>query len=190
VTETDGAVTNLIERYLAIVTNDDYERFGELLTDDCSFTLMPIGHTWSGRDNVMSAIVAAGRSRTHDSRSKVDITNWFTNDEYLVVEYEHAALVGGVRVKIDGYCWVFHIRHARFDSMREYINPSNPATSILLSLVLRAYPFLAWWRTRGAAAPYDERWQGDQHWQGGNPGDHGQGGNPGCGNPDDHGHGH
>ncbi len=33
-TETDGAVTNLIERYLAIVANDDYERFGELLTDD------------------------------------------------------------------------------------------------------------------------------------------------------------
>ena len=42
--ETDGAVTRLIERYLAIVTDDDYERFGELLTDDCTFTLMPIGH--------------------------------------------------------------------------------------------------------------------------------------------------
>jgi uncharacterized protein (TIGR02246 family) len=152
-TETDGAVTNLIERYLAIVANDDYERLGELLSDDCSFTLMPIGHTWKGRDNVMSAVMAAGRSRTHDSRSKVNITNWFTNDdEYLVVEYEHGALVGGVRVKIDGYCWVFHIRDGRFDSMREYINPSNPATNILLSLVLRAYPFLAWWRARAAAA--------------------------------------
>jgi ketosteroid isomerase-like protein len=152
VTKTAGVVTNLIERYLAIVANDDYERFGELLTDDCSFTLMPIGHTWRGHDNVMSAVVAAGRSRTHDSRSKVDITNWFTNDEYLVVEYEHTALVGGVRVKIDGYCWVFHIRDGRFDSMREYINPSNPVTSILLSLVLRAYPFRARRKARGAAA--------------------------------------
>jgi hypothetical protein len=107
VTETDGAVTNhLIERYLAIVANDDYERFGELLTDDCSFTLMPIGRTWRGRNNVMSAVMAAGSRRTHDSRLKVNITNWFTNNEYLVVEYEHAALVRGVRVKIDGYCWV------------------------------------------------------------------------------------
>ena len=87
-TEIDGAVANLIERYLATVANDDYERFGELLTDDCSFTLMPIAHTWRGRDNVMSAVMAAGRSRTHDSRSKVNITNWFTNDEYLVVEYD------------------------------------------------------------------------------------------------------
>ena len=149
-TDTDGAVTNLIEQYLAIVADDDYERFGELLTDDCSFTLMPIGHTWRGRDNVMSAVMTAGRSRTHDSRSRVTVTNWFTNDEYLVVEYEHGALVGGRRVKIDGYCWVFHIHEGRFDSMREYINPSNPATSILLSLALRAYPFLARWRARGA----------------------------------------
>ena len=84
--------------------------------------------------------------------SKVDITNWFTNDEYLAVEYEHAALIAGVRVKIEAYCLVFHIRDERFDSMREYINPSNPATSILLSLVLRAYPFLARWRARSAAA--------------------------------------
>ncbi len=150
-TDTDDAVTNLIERYLAIVANDDYERFGELLTDDCSFTLMPIGHTWSGRKNVMNAVMTAGRSRTHDSRSRINVTNWFTNDEFLVVEYEHGALVGGIRVKIDGYCWVFHIRDGRFDSMREYINPSNPATSILLSLVLRAYPLLVWWKARDAA---------------------------------------
>lgn len=151
-TETDHAVTSLIERYLAIVADDDYERFGELLTEDCAFTLMPIGHTWTGRDNVMSAVMAAGSRRTHDSQSKVNITNWFTNNEYLVVEYEHGALVGGVRVRIDGYCWVFHIRDGRFDSMREYINPSSAGTSILLSLVLRAYPLLARWRARGAAA--------------------------------------
>lgn len=150
-TDTDGAVKNLIERYLAIVTNDDYEQFGELLSDDCTFTLMPIGHTWRGRRDVMRAVMAAGRRRTHDSRSRVNVTNWFTNDEYLVVEYDHGALVGGIRVKIDGYCWVFHIRDGRFDLMREYINPSNAATSLLLSLVLRAYPCLARWRTGGAA---------------------------------------
>jgi ketosteroid isomerase-like protein len=153
VTEADGVVTNrLIQRYLAIVATDDYEQFGELLTDDCRFTLMPIGHTWRGRNNVMSAVMAAGNRRTHDSRSKVNITNWFTNNEYLVVEYEHAARVRGIPVKIDGYCWVFHIRDGRFDSMREYINPSNAGMSILLSLVLRAYPLLARRRARGAPA--------------------------------------
>jgi ketosteroid isomerase-like protein len=131
VTETDDAVTNLIERYLGIVADDEYERFGELLTDDCSFTLMRIGHTWTGCGNVMSAVMAAGSRRTHDNQSKVKITNWFTNNEYLVVEYEHGALVGGVRVRIDGYCWVFHIRDGRFDSMREYINPAARARVVL-----------------------------------------------------------
>ena len=150
--DTDGAVTNLIERYLDIVASDDYEGFDELLTDDCAFTLMPIGHTWSGRDNVISAVTAAGRSRTHDSRSRVNVTNWFANDEYLVVEYEHSALGVGIRVKIDGYCWIFHIRDGRFHSMREYINPSGAATSVLLNVVLRAYPFLARWSKRGAGA--------------------------------------
>jgi uncharacterized protein (TIGR02246 family) len=149
-TETDGAVTNLIERYLTIVADDDYERFGELLTDDCSFTLMPIGHTWTGRDDVMSAVMAAGSRRTHDSQSKVKVTNWFANNEYLVVEYQHGALVCGVRVNIDGYCWVFHIRDGRFDSMREYINPSRAGTSMLLNLVLRAYPS---WRGGERGAP-------------------------------------
>jgi ketosteroid isomerase-like protein len=59
-TKADGDAAALIERYLAIVASDDYERFGELLTDDCTFTLMPIGRTWSGRDEVMSAVMAAG----------------------------------------------------------------------------------------------------------------------------------
>ena len=147
-TETDDAVPKLIERYLGIVASDDYERFGELLANDCTFTLMPIGRTWRGREDVMSAVMAAGSSRTHDSQSKVNITNWFTNNEYLVVEYEHAALVGGVRLRIDGYCWVFHIRDGRFDSMREYINPSSAAVSMSLGLVLRALPLLARWRAR------------------------------------------
>src|ERR1700745_1616782 len=131
-TETDGAVTNLIERYLTIVADDDYERFGELLTEDCSLTLMPIGHTWTGRDNVMSAVMAAGSRRPHGSQSKVKVTNWFANNEYLVVEYEHGALVGGVRVNIHGYCWVFHVRDG--DSRREYIDRSGAGTSLLFNL--------------------------------------------------------
>ncbi len=151
-TDTDGTVTNLIEQYLTIVADDDYQRFGELLTDDCSFTLMPIGHTWTGRENVMSAVMAAGSRRRHDSQSNLKVTNWFSNNEYFVVEYEHGALVAGLRVRIDGYCWIFHIRDGRFDSMREYINPSGAGMSMLLSLVLRVYLLLARLRARRAAA--------------------------------------
>jgi len=61
-TVSDDATSELIERYLAIVENDDDPQFGELFTADCTFTLMPIGRTRKGLAD--------------------------TNNEYLVVEYE------------------------------------------------------------------------------------------------------
>ncbi|MFD0366067.1 nuclear transport factor 2 family protein [Nocardia sp. GCM10030253] len=141
-TSSDAGSEDLIERYLEVVANHDYERFGELLTDDCEFTLVPIGHTWRGRADVVGALTVSGNTNSHNGRSMVQITNWFTNDEYVVVEYERGAIVGGVRLNIDGYCWIAHIRDGRFDSIREYINPSNPGIAILLSFVLRGYPRL------------------------------------------------
>lgn len=130
-----------------MVAEDDYEQFGDLLTDDCTFSLMPIGRTFVGRAEVMALTKRAGGSRTHDEKSKVTITNWFTDGEHVVVEYDHAAIVGGVRIRIDGYCWVFHIRDGKFDGIREYVNPSRLATSFLINIVMRAVPFI--WRLKG-----------------------------------------
>jgi hypothetical protein len=44
---------------------------------------------------------------------------------------------------IDGYCLVFHIRDGKFDAIREYINPSNLVTSLLVVLLLRLLPVIA-----------------------------------------------
>ncbi|WP_406230587.1 nuclear transport factor 2 family protein [Nocardia sp. NBC_01009] len=142
----------LVERYLKIIADHDYEQFGELLTDNCEFTLVPIGYTWRGRADVIGALTVSGDTKSHDDRSAVKIINWFTNDEYVVVEYERGAVVGGVRVNIDGYCWIAHMRDGRFDSIREYINPSNPALAILVGLVLRSYPRLTRRNSRAVRA--------------------------------------
>lgn len=132
----------LIDEYLRIVAADDYPAFGALLTDDCRFTLMPSGRTWTGRDRVMRFVAAAGRSRSHDERSHVTVTNWFSDGEHLAVEYEHRAIVLGRRLKIDGYCWVFHIREARFDEVREYLNPSGLVLGLVMPILLRLAPLL------------------------------------------------
>jgi len=42
----------LIHAYLEIVTTGDYENFGTLLTDDCTFSLMPSGHTFRSHNAV------------------------------------------------------------------------------------------------------------------------------------------
>jgi ketosteroid isomerase-like protein len=130
----------LFDKYLEIVQTDDYEGFGDLLTEDCRFTLMPSGRSFVGRDRIMAFTQMAGGSRTHDQAARVKIKNWFTDGEQLCVEYDHRAVVKGLglRIRIDGYCWVFHIRDGRFDEMREYINPSGFGMGLLAPIVLRA----------------------------------------------------
>jgi ketosteroid isomerase-like protein len=136
----------LVNRYLELVAADDYRDFGALITDDCQFALMPIGHTFRGRQDVMAFVQTAGGSRAHDQSSKVTITNWFGDGDYVCVEYVHRFVVFPKSVrfkgKIDGYCLVFHIRDGKFDVIREYINPSNIVTALLVMLLLRLLPVL------------------------------------------------
>src|SRR3954471_19615712 len=122
----------LLEQYFEIVKADDYERFGDIITDECSFSLMPIGHTFKGRKDVTAFVMAAGKARRHDNRSHVEITNWFATSDYICVEYTHHAIVRpfGYRIKIDGYCLVLHVQGGKFDEIREYINPSGIVASI------------------------------------------------------------
>ena len=135
----------LIHRYLEIVSNDDYEDFGKLLTDDCTFTLMPSGRTFKGRQEITAFTLLAGGSRTHTKRSKVVIKNWFTDGQYLCVEYDHTAIIQALhlRITIDGYCYVFHMRDGKFDAIREYINPSSFIMNFCLICALKLVPFLA-----------------------------------------------
>ena len=135
----------LIHTYLEVVATDNYENFGTLLTDDCTFSLMPIGHTFKGCNDVMAFVEIAGGSRTHDEQSKVVISNWFTDGHYLCIEYDHTAIVQALhyRFKIDGYCWVFHMRDGKFDAIREYINPSRLSMSFFMVFVLRLLPLVA-----------------------------------------------
>lgn len=140
----------LINAYFAIVKSDDYAQFGDLITDDCKFSLMPIGHTFTGRKDVMEFVLASGGVRKHDKQSPIKIKNWFTDDEYFCVEYDHYAIVKAFhsRIHIDGYCMVFHMRDGKFDEIREYINPSGKTMSFMTTYVLRILPFAAKMKAR------------------------------------------
>jgi len=135
----------LIQAYLDIVATDDYKHFGALLTDDCTFSLMPIGYTFRGLQEVMAFVETAGNQRRHDNQSKVVITNQFTDGEQLCVEYEHSLIIKGLHVqsKIDGYCLVLHFRDGKFDAIREYINPSRLPWVFYTVVILRIFPLIA-----------------------------------------------
>ena len=149
----DESNQRLVDEYFEIVESDAYDRFGEIITDDCTFAYMPIGHTFKGREDVMGFVRSSGGARRHDRRSKVRITNWFTAGEYLCVEYEHELIINVLRyrTKIDGYCLVLHMRDGRFDQIREYINPSGIAMGILTTYILRVLPLAARIRARRAS---------------------------------------
>jgi ketosteroid isomerase-like protein len=135
----------LIEAYFRMVEQDDYPGVGAILTDDATWTIMPIGHTWTGRRAIESMAMAAGRSRRHDERSHIEFKNWFTDGEHLCVEYTHKLVVPrlGLRLTADGYCLVFHMRDGRFDAIREYINPPNIAARLAMYVLLPLLPYLS-----------------------------------------------
>jgi ketosteroid isomerase-like protein len=135
----------LIEAYFRMVKNDDYAGVGAILTDNATWTIVPIGHTWTGRRAIESMATAAGRTRRHDERSHVEIKNWFSDGEHLCVEYKHRLIVGGLglRLTVDGYCLVFHMRDGRFDAIREYINPPNIAAGLMMYVLLPLLPYLS-----------------------------------------------
>jgi ketosteroid isomerase-like protein len=135
----------LIEAYFRTVEEDDYAGLGSILTDDATWTIVPVGYTWTGRRAIESMAMAAGRTRRHDQRSNIEIKNWFTDGEHLCVEYKHRLIVGrlGLRLAVDGYCLVFHMRDGRFDAIREYINPPNIAAGLMMYVLLPLLPYLS-----------------------------------------------
>lgn len=135
----------LINDFFPMVKDDDYVGVGAILTDDATWTIVPIGRTWTGRPAIESMATAAGRMRRHDQRSHVEIKHWFTDGENLSVEYKHSLIVGrrGPRLTVDGYCFVMHMRDGRFDVIREYISPPGLAAGIMMNLLLPLLPFLS-----------------------------------------------
>jgi ketosteroid isomerase-like protein len=135
----------LIQAYFHMVEQDDYAAVGSILTDDATWTIVPIGYTWSGRRAIESMALAAGRRRRHDERSRIEIKNWFTDGEHLCVEYKHKLIIKGLglRLTADGYCFVFHMRDGQFDVVREYINPPNIAAGLMMYVLLPLLPRLS-----------------------------------------------
>src|ERR1700694_4803918 len=136
----------LIQAYFRMVEEeDDCAAVGSILTEDATWTIVPIGHTWTGRRAIESMAVAAGSKRRHDQRSHIEIKNWFTDGEHVCVEYTHKLIVRGLgwRLTADGYCLVFHMRDGRFDAIREYISPPIIAAGLAMYTLLPLLPHLS-----------------------------------------------
>lgn len=118
----------LIQGYLNIAVNasEDLDRTMELLSDDCTWYITPPGMTFAGKVQLRSFTKMAMGLRTHNADSKIEVRNWFANDENFCVEYFHGAIVTGLRIKVvENVCLVCHMRDGKFDRIHEYVDTSN-----------------------------------------------------------------
>ncbi len=135
----------LIQEYLDITAHDseNLERVMKLMTDDCVWVMEPTGDTYRGSEELRAFVGAAMSSRTHTGQYSIQINHWFTNGEYLCIEYTHGAILTGVRVKVRKgvarYCTTFHMRDGKFDQVHEYINGTTFLAYLLMPLLLKSY---------------------------------------------------
>jgi ketosteroid isomerase-like protein len=138
----------LIQEYLAIVANDseNLDRTMGLMTDDCVWVMEPTGDTYSGREEIKTFVGAAMSGRTHQGQYSIQISNWFTDGEYLCIEYTHGAILtgvytAGIKAKLkpgtSRYCITFHMRDGKFDRAHEYIQGTTFLTHLVMPLVLK-----------------------------------------------------
>jgi ketosteroid isomerase-like protein len=138
----------LIQEYLDIVAHnsDNLDRTMSLMTDDCLWVMEPTGDTYCGRAEIAAFVSIAMSGRTHQGQYRIQMTNWFANDEYLCIEYTHGAVLTGVytagikarlRQGIARYCLTFHMRDGKFDLIHEYIATTTLLTYLLMPLALK-----------------------------------------------------
>jgi ketosteroid isomerase-like protein len=132
----------LIQEYLDIAVNasEDLERTMDLLSEDCTWYITPPGVAFTGKKQLRSFTGMAMGSRSHNDDSKVEIRNWFADDNNFCVEYFHAAILGGLHIKVvENVCLVCHIQAGKFDRIHEYVDTSQ---SLLIGLGLKLLPLI------------------------------------------------
>src|SRR5580658_7407908 len=115
----NSATQSLIREQLGLMFNDseNLERTMKLISDDCIWVMEPGGSEYHGYDEIRTFVETAMSGRTHDAGHKLEILNWFADNENLCVEYTHGARLtgkgfGGLRgsLKTGGsrYCITYH----------------------------------------------------------------------------------
>ncbi len=138
----------LVKEMLDLVANDseNLERTMSYLTVDCVWVMEPGGTEYHGFEQLKAFIGIAMSGRTHDKGEfKIEILNWFNDDENLCIEYTHGAALtckftygfkGKVKAGVSRYCITYHMRDGKIDRVHEYINATSWLYSCLMPVML------------------------------------------------------
>ncbi len=138
----------LIREYLDITENDseNLDRTMKIMADDAIWVIEPTGDTYSGYEELEAFVETAMSSRKHEGQYSIEIKNWFTDGEYLCIEYTHGGILTGAylpRVKtkfkkgIAMYCITFHMKDGKFDEVHEYIQGTTFLSNLMMPVFLK-----------------------------------------------------
>lgn len=142
-----AATQSLIREQLDLMFNDseNLERTMKLIGDDCVWVMEPGGSEYRGYDEVKAFVETAMSGRTHDAGHKLELLNWFADNENLCVEYTHGArltgksfggLRGNLKTGVSRYCITYHYRDGKIDRVHEYINSTSSWLGIIMPYAL------------------------------------------------------
>lgn len=142
-----GAMGALIREQLDLMFNDseNLERTMKLIADDCIWVMEPGGSEYHGYAEIRAFVETAMSGRTHDEGRKLELLNWFADDENLCVEYTHGArltgkgfggLRGSLKTGVSRYCITYHYRDGKIDRVHEYINSTSSWLGIIMPYAL------------------------------------------------------
>jgi uncharacterized protein YggL (DUF469 family) len=127
----------LVEEWLNCVENDseNVRRVMGSIADDCVWVIEPGGFEYRGAEQIRAFVAVSMSGRRHDKgQHRVNLTNWFADNENLCYEYTHGFLLtgryvhgirGSVRAGVLRYCITCHLRDGKFDRIHEYINSTS-----------------------------------------------------------------
>ncbi len=155
---TNEASDRLVNELIDIVANDsgNLRRTLKCLSEDCVWVMEPGGTEYRGIREVETFIGIAMSGRTHDkSKHRIEITNWFADNENLCLEYIHGAILTGqftvgirgkIKTGVTRYCITYHMRDGKFDRVHEYINATSWLLNSLSPLALAYLRRFATWK--------------------------------------------
>jgi len=79
--------------------SENLERTMRLISDDCEWVMEPGGSEYHGYEEIRAFVETAMSGRTHDTEHKLELLNWFADDENLCAEYTHGARLTGQRLR-------------------------------------------------------------------------------------------
>jgi ketosteroid isomerase-like protein len=120
------------QKFKKIYLGDDLDGFMLLVDKDAVWTFMATGKKFSGIDQIRKSAEKAMAGRIHTKDLHMEITNMFSGEEQVCIEYLHRGIMpahgtitgspaAGTEVAVP-ICITMHVKNGKFDRFNEYMD--------------------------------------------------------------------